>query len=136
MTTNDSRTLALQAKHGRDVGKTFHIAEIETMAKTALMLRAVSALRVDSVQDVVRNLNAAAQDDSDKAFDSALRLLHGADSAALQSLLNDLLEGVQIAPDARHPGSVRTLERSDIRELRTLGDILFGVVKLNFMDGA
>lgn len=133
--TADSRTLALQGKHGRDAGKTFHITEIETMTKTALMLRAVSALRLDSVQDVMRQLGAAAQEDSDKAFDSALRLLHGADSAALQSLLNDLLDGVQIAPDARHPGSVRALERSDIRELRTLGDVLLGVVKLNFMDG-
>ncbi|QMV32354.1 hypothetical protein T2_00037 [Ralstonia phage Elie] len=136
MTTNDSRTLAVQAKHGRDVGKTFHIVEFETMAKTALVLRAVSALRVDSVQDVVRNLSAAAQEDSDAAFNSALKLLHGADSAALQVLLNDLLDGVQIAPDARHPGSVRALERADIRELRTLGDVLFAVVKVNFMDGA
>ena len=135
---DDTRTSMLIAVHGRDAGKRFEVGEVDPLTMAGYVLRLASALRVPSF-DTLQALFS--KDDDGKpdgeAIDSILRILQGADPVAVHALITESLVYVRIAPDPQHPEAWRSLMLpQDIRELRTLGDVLLAFIKLNFDTGS
>ena len=127
----DTRMLAVHGVHGRDAGKTFHCIEIDPLTLSGFVLRLVTALRVESYEALLEQFMSA-KESANVPIDSIMRLLQGADPRAVHELLSELLDYVLITPDPKHPGVKRALLENEIREIRTLGDVLIGVAKLNF----
>jgi len=125
----DTRTYAVPGVHGRDAGKTFHCVEIDPLTLSGFVLRLVSALRVESYEALLEQLNVAK---GEVPIDTIMKLLQGADPRAVHALISELLDYVLITPDPKHPAVRRALLENEIREIRTLGDVLMGVAKLNF----
>jgi hypothetical protein len=130
----DVRTRTVHGVHGRDAGKAFHCVEIDPLTLSGYMLRLVAALRVESYESLLEQLQSTAGK-SDVPLDAIMRLLQGADPRAVHALIGELLDYVLITPDPKHPGVKRALLANEIREIRTLGDVLMGVAKLNFQLG-
>lgn len=128
---DDIRTQTVQGIHGRDAGKAFHCVEIDPLTSAGFMLRLVSALRVESYESLLEQLSGAKGKDG-VPIDAIMKLLQGADPRAVHELITELLDYVLITPDPKHPGVRRALLENEIREIRTLGDVLMGVFKLNF----
>jgi len=128
----DTRTLAVHGVHGRDVGKTFHVVEIDPLTLSGFVLRLVSALRVASYEALLDQLMTAKDDKGAVPIDAIMQLLQGADPREVHALLTEMLDYVFITPDPKHPAVRRALLENEIREIRTLGDVLMGVFKLNF----
>lgn len=132
----DARTLAVHGVHGRDAGKTFHCVEVDPLTLSGFVLRLVSALRVESYEALIDALvNAKAKDADRVPIDTIMKLLQGADPREVHALISELLDYVLITPDPKHPGVKRALLENEIREIRTLGDVIMGVAKLNFSTG-
>lgn len=129
---DDALTSTLIAATGRDAGKQFTMLEIDPMTKAGYALRFNSALRVDSYQTLIDQWRASA-DAGEPPIDLIMRTLQGSDPKVVHELLNELLGYVRISPDPQHPGVNRQLMPTDIREMRTLGDVLIALVKLNFV---
>lgn len=127
---DDALTSTFIAATGRDVGKQFTVLEIDPMTKAGYVLRFNSALRVESFQD----LFDVWTDDAHPPIDLIMKTLQGSDATAVHALLNELLGYVRISPDPQHPGVNRALMPNDIREMRTLGDVLLALLKLNFSE--
>lgn len=140
--SDDALTSTIIAATGRDVGKQFTLLEIDPMTKAGYALRFNSALRVDSYQALIdhwrelANKDEADHDGDGETIDFVMKTLQGSDPQAVHALLNELLDYVLISPDPQHPGVNRKLMRTDIREMRTLGDVLLALVKLNFIGEA
>jgi hypothetical protein len=135
MNADESKKLTIHAAHGRDAGKTFHIEEVDPLTLSGYVLRLVSALRVESYESLMEEFIDASKAKAGAApIDAVMRVLRGADPRAVHELITELVtQYVKVAPDPKHPGAVRALMiRDDIRELRTLGEILTGFVKLHF----
>lgn len=130
----DAHTHAVHGMHGRDAGKTFHCVEIDPLTLSGYVLRLVSALRVESYEDLLEQLQIAKGKDG-APIDTIMQLLQGADPRAVHALIGELLDYVLITPDPKHPGVKRALLENEIREIRTLGDVLMGVAKVNFQFG-
>ncbi|MDR3389085.1 MAG: hypothetical protein P4L92_18750 [Rudaea sp.] len=120
--------------HGRDAGKTFWCVEIDPLALSGYVLRLVSALRVESYEALLAQITGA-QGENGVPLDAIMQMLQGADPRAIHALLSELLDYVLITPDPKHPGVKRALVENEIREIRTLGDVLMGIAKLNFRFG-
>lgn len=131
---DDARMHLVHGVHGRDAGKAFHCVEIDPLTLSGYVLRLVTALRVESYEALLEQLQSAKGADS-VPLDAIMQLLQGADARAVHSLISELLDYVLITPDPKHPGVKRPLLQNEIRELRTLGDVLMGVAKLNFQFG-
>lgn len=132
---DDALTATLIANTGRDAGRQFTVLEIDPMTKAGYVLRFNSALRVESFQGLIDKLRDGAEDD-EPPVDLIMRTLQGSDATAVHALLQELLDYVRISPDPQHPGVNRTLLTNDIREMKTLGDVLLALVKLNFISEA
>ena len=130
----DARMHQVHGVHGRDAGKTFHCVEIDPLTLSGYVLRLVSALRVESYEALIARLQTAKGADG-VPIDAIMQLLQGADPRAVHTLIAELLDYVLITPDPKHPGVKRPLLENEIREIRTLGDVLMGVAKLNFQFG-
>lgn len=129
---DDALTATIIAATGRDAGKQFTLTEIDPMTKAGYALRFNAALRVESFQvliDMWRDAGA----NNDEVAGVVFKTLQGCDPEAVHKLLSELLDYVLISPDPKHPGVNRALLPTDIREMRTLGDVLFALVKLNFL---
>ena len=131
----DARTHTVHGVHGRDAGKTFHCIEIDPLTLSGYVLRLVSALRVESYEALLDQLQSA-KGASGVPIDAIMKLLQGADPRAVHALIAELLDYVLITPDPKHPGVKRALLENEIREIRTLGEVLMGIAKLNFQFGA
>lgn len=129
---DDALTSTLIASTGRDAGKQFTVLEIDPMTKAGYALRFNSALRVDSYQALIDQWRDSAEA-GEPNIDLIMKTLQGSDPQAVHALLNELLAYVRISPDPQHPGVNRVLLSNDIREMRTLGDVLLALVKLNFI---
>ena len=132
---DDSKITTFYAVHGRDANKRFKVSEVDPLALSGYVLRLLSALKVASYEALLTTLAApGAQPDGRpiEATDAVLQVLQGADPAAVHALVTEALRYVTIAPDPQHPEAWRPLLPTDIREIRTLGDILLAFVKLNF----
>lgn len=124
-------SVTLTAQHGRDAGMTFKIAEVPPVEMTTFILRLLGAVRLDGVDELRALMDPAEGVDQ---IDVVLRLLAGCDAMAVRQLLLDMLNYVQVAPDPQHPNTFRRLN-DDIRELKTLGDIVGAFVRTNVMSG-
>jgi hypothetical protein len=124
-------TVSLTGQHGRDAGKTFKIAEVPPVEMTTFILRLLGAVRMDGVDELRALMEPAEGVDQ---IDVVMRLLAGCDAMAVRQLLLDMLNYVQVAPDPQHPGMFRKLN-DDIRELKTLGEIVGAFVRTNVMSG-
>lgn len=131
---DDARMHLVHGVHGRDAGKTFHCVEIDPLTLSGFVLRLVTALRVESYEALLTQLHGTKGDNS-VPIDAIMKLLQGADPRAVHALIAELLDYVLITPDPKHPGAKRPLMENEIRELRTLGDVLMGIAKLNFQFG-
>lgn len=131
---DDARMHQVHGVHGRDAGKTFHCVEIDPLTLSGFVLRLVTALRVESYEALLTQLQGTKGADS-VPIDAIMKLLQGADPRAVHALIAELLDYVLITPDPKHPGVKRPLMENEIRELRTLGDVLMGIAKLNFQFG-
>lgn len=132
---DDALTATLIANTGRDAGKQFTVLEIDPMTKAGYVLRFNSALRVESFQTLIDEWRAA-DETGEAPVDLIMKTLQGSDATAVHALLQELLDYVRISPDPQHPGVNRTLLTNDIREMKTLGDVLLALVKLNFISEA
>lgn len=129
--TDDALTSSIIANTGRDAGKQFTLLEIDPMTKAGYALRFNSALRVDSYQTLIDDWREGAER-GEANVDTIFKTLQGSDPDAVHKLMSELLDYVRISPDPQHPGVNRRLLPTDIREMRTLGDVLLALVKLNF----
>lgn len=125
------KSVTLTAQHGRDAGMTFKIAEVPPVEMTTFILRLLGAVRLDGVDELRALMDPTEGVDQ---IDVVLRLLAGCDAMAVRQLLLDMLNYVQVAPDPKHPGVFRKLN-DDIRELKTLGEIVGAFVRTNVMSG-
>jgi len=135
---DEALTSTIYASAGRDMGKSFRMSEIDPMTKAGYVLRFNSALRIASFQELLdtwRQLNGDDANDGE-AIDFVMKTLQGSDPQVVHGLLQELLDYVHVAPDPQHPGAFRPLMKTDIREMRTLGDVLLALVKLNFISEA
>lgn len=132
---DDIKTTTLYATADRDAGKRFEIREVDPLSLAGYVLRLLSALKVASYEALLAALLPQEGDESTQAIDAVMQVLQGADPAAVHALITEALRYVRIAPDPQHPEAWRPLMDSDIREIRTLGDILLAFVKLNFNVG-
>lgn len=129
--TDNSRTQTIPGVHGRDAGKTFFACEIDPLTLSGFILRLVSAMRVASYENLLEQMHAT--ESGDAPIDAIMQLLQGADPQAVHALITELTtDYVRVSPDPRHPGVMRALLPDDIREIRTLGDVLAGLFKVNF----
>lgn len=133
--SDDALTSTIIAATGRDAGKQFTLLEIDPMTKAGYALRFNSALRVDSYQALIDEWRDSAEG-GEPNIDAIMKTLQGSDPQAIHALVSELLDYVLISPDPQHPGVNRKLMRTDIREMRTLGDVLLALVKLNFIGEA
>lgn len=148
----DKQDLTITAANGRDVNKRFKLTELGPVASAGMMLRLVSALHVDSYEDLLARLRV--HDDAVAAWeiaeetgqphdvpepkppiDEIMQLLQGCDPLIVQALVREALQGIQIAADPKHPEAFRPMTEADISELRTLGELLMAFSKLNFGAG-
>lgn len=136
----------------RDVGKTFHVAEVPPLEMAGFMLRLVAALRVPSYEHLIDELLAlkaalpsAAPAGKKKAADEVtagialnviMQLMQRCDAAAVHALIKEALGYVTISPDPQHPGAERALLPDDIREKQTLLAVLAAFATLNAWNGA
>lgn len=127
----DVRSQVVHGVHGRDAGKAFHCFEIDPLTLSGFVLRLVSALRVESYEALLEQFTTA-KASTGVPIDAIMKLLQGADPRAVHALIGELLDYVLITPDPKHPGVKRPLLENEIREIRTLGDVLMGMAKLNF----
>lgn len=155
MNDYDSST-TLAGQHGRDNGKNFQIREVPPVEMATFILRLLGAIRLEGVDELRALMHSgkarkAAQETGDDAagvadgevenedneddIDTVLRLLAGCDAIATRSLILDVLKYVMVAPDPQHPGMFRALRDDDIKELRTLGDIIGAFVRTHVMPG-
>lgn len=128
---DDARTASVYGVHGRDAGKTFTILEIDPLTTAGYALRFNSALRIESYLDLFEQWQEG-EKEGVPPIDEILRTLQGADPIAVHTLITEMLDYVLVSPDPQHPGVNRPLMKNDIRELKTLGEILSALVKLNF----
>lgn len=133
-TPDDARSATVYGSHGRDVGKSFTLLEIDPLTTAGYALRFNSALRIDSYVDLINQWKDG-EAAGEPPIDAILRTLQGADPKAVHALMTEMLDYVRISPDPQHPGVNRPLLPNDIRELKTLGEILSALVKLNFTAG-
>lgn len=133
MTMNETISAVIDASAPRDVGKRFRVNEISPLVLSGYMLRLVAALKGAEYETLVSELREARADteNPDAALNVVLRTLSGSDPAAVHALVTDLLTHVDIAADPRHPEGFRPLLPTDVRELKTLGDVLIALVVLN-----
>lgn len=140
MTDNDTKVTTFFASYGRDSGKHFEVSEVDPLTLSGYVLRLLSALKVASYEALLAILlpkkNEEGSEENMEAIDAILHVLQGADPVAVHALVTESLRYVRIAPDPQHPEAWRALLSNDIREIRTLGDILLAFVKLNFDPGA
>lgn len=126
----DTKEVSVSGQHGRDVGKTFHVLEVPPRALAGYVLRLVAALNVESYEWLVDQVRGT---DGAVSIDVVMSVLQGCDPQAVHGLMNELLDGfVRISPDPQHPGARRTLLPDDIREMRTLGDVLMAFGRMHF----
>lgn len=130
----DKQDITITAANGRDAGKRFKLTELGPVASAGMMLRLVSALRVDSYEDLLARLREAS-DDGAPPIDEIMQVLQGCDPERVQALVREALQGIQIAADPKHPEAFRPMTEADISELRTLGELLMAFSKLNFGAG-
>ena len=130
---DDARTETVYGQHGRDVGKQYTILEVDPLTAAGLALRLNSALRIESYEAMMLNW-ATAADKGEAPIDLILGALRGSDPVAVHALITEALDYVRVSPDPKHPGVNRALlpDRSDIREMKTLGEVLKAWLKLNF----
>jgi len=132
---DDVKVTTFFANYGRDTNKRFEVNEVDPLALSGYVLRLLSALKVASYEALLTALTspkAKADGEPGEAIDAVLQVLQGADPIAVHALVTEALRYVRIAPDPQHPEAWRALLPADIREIRTLGDILLAFVKLNF----
>lgn len=134
MNMNENTLSAVvEARAPRDAGKRFRVGEIAPLVLSGYMLRLVAALNGADYESLVHELREARADteNPDVALNVVLRTLSGSDPTAVHALITDLLTHVEVAADPRHPEGFRPLLPTDIRELKTLGDVLIALVVLN-----
>lgn len=132
MSDDQSNSTTITGNHGRDAGKTFQINEVPPVEMATFVLRLLGAIRLGGVDELRALMNPVEGTDE---IDSVLRLLAGCDPAAVKSLINDALGYTRIAPDPQHPGMFRALRDDDIKELKTLGQVLGAFVRTNVQPG-
>jgi hypothetical protein len=125
-------SVTFTAEHGRDNGKSFKILEVPPVDMATFILRLLGAIRLGGV-DELRNLMQP--EEGNDEIDSVLRLLAGSDAQAVRGLITDALRYVQVAPDPQHPGMFRALRDDDIKELKTLGQVLAAFARTNVTPG-
>jgi hypothetical protein len=132
----DVKLTTFFASYGRDTSKRLEVSEVDPLALSGYVLRLLSALKVASYEALITALASKGDGDNFESIDAILQVLQGADPDAVHKLVTEALRYVRIAPDPQHPEAWRALLPNDIREIRTLGDILLAFVKLNFDIGA
>ena len=134
--TDEARVAILDSCPGRDAQRRYRITEVDPLAMSSYVLRLVSALRVDSLDDTYAQLQeviTAPDAASDASVNALFKLLGGCDPTALHALITDLLQHVEVARDPRHPNAWMPLDvKQDMREMATLGKVLGALVALNF----
>lgn len=125
-------SVTLAGQHGRDAGKNFKINEVPPVEMTTFILRLLGAIRLDGVDELRALMNPTGGVDE---LDTVLRLLAGCDALATRQLILDALKYVTVAPDPQHPGMFRALRDDDIKELKTLGQIIGAFVRTNVTPG-
>lgn len=132
MTYDPDTSLTITGEHGRDAGKAFQIQEVPPIDMAGFVLRLLAALRLSAQADLMELFTPA--EDAQASVEAILRVLTGCDPDKMHALIHDALRHVQIAPDPQHPGALRPLQvATDIREMKTLGQILGAFARKNLM---
>lgn len=125
-----TKTVTIRSTPGRDnrdAGKTFLLTEmsavrIEKWSQRALLALANSGL--DIPPEVLR-MGAGA------VVAAGMRALLGVSFAEAEPLLDEMLDSVQIVPDAKRPEVLRPFDAEDIEEVSTLLTLRSEVIELH-----
>lgn len=130
--TDDTRTTTITADIGRDAGKSFRILEVPPIEMAGFVLRLLSALRLADQTDLMALFRPS--EGPEQSEGAILGALAGCDPDRMHALIIDALAHVHIAPDPQHPGAFRPLQvAADIREMKTLGQVLGAFARTNLM---
>lgn len=132
MITEADFATVLTASTDRDSGKRFGIQEVPPVEMATFILRLLGAIRLNGVGELQTLINPS---EGVNEIDAVLRVLAGCDAMATRAIILDALNYVQISPDPQHPGIWRALRDDDIKELRTLGEVLGAFVRANVVTG-
>jgi len=116
---------------GRDTGKTYRIARIDALTVAGYVLRLVAALRVDSYEGLLAEIQSSVEK-QEAPIDTIMTVLQGCDPVAIHGLIKDLLTHVLISPDPQHPSANRAMQGNEIEDIKTLGAILMTLSSLYF----
>lgn len=135
MTYADDNGITLTAQTGRDISKQFRIPEIpptETVTFVLRLLAAVQLSGVDELTDIMNGNRSDSDASNAERIASIMRLLSGCDPTKVRALITDALSYITIAPDPNNR-MFRKLEETDIKEMKTLGELLNAFVRVNVM---
>lgn len=120
---------------GRDTGKTYRVPRIDALDTAGYVLRLVAALRVDSYEGLVAEIQARV-DAEEAPIDLIMHVLQGSDPQAIHGLIKDVLGHVLISPDPKFPNVNRPMQGNEIAEIKTLGQILMTIAVIHFGSAA
>lgn len=135
---NEDNGTLFSASVGRDNGKQFRIPEIpptETVTFVLRLLAAVQLSGVDELTDIMNGSRSDSETSNAERIASIMRLLSGCDPTKVRSLITDALSYITIAPDPNNR-MFRKLDETDIKEMKTLGELLNAFVRINVMPSA
>ena len=114
-------------EEGRDRGKRFVITEMSAAQAEAWAIRALLAMAAGGIElpDGYEQTGMAG------LAEVGLRAITKLKWADAEPLLAEMMDCVQIAPDPRHPGTVRPLIDEDIEEIATRLKLRTEVFKLH-----
>ena len=116
---------------GRDTGKTYRVPRIDALTTAGYVLRLVAALRVESYEGLLTEIQASAEA-KEAPIDTIMRVLQGCDPQAIHGLIKDVLGHVLISPDPKFPNVNRPMQGNEIEEIKTLGSILMTLSATHF----
>ncbi len=116
---------------GRDSGKTYRLPRIDALTAAGYVLRLVSALRVDSYEGLLAEIQTSVEA-KEAPIDTIMHVLQGSDPQAIHALIKDVLGHVLISPDPKFPNVNRAMQGNEIEEIKTLGLILMTLSQIHF----
>lgn len=135
---NEDNCAMFLATAGRDNGKQFRIPEIPPTETVTFVLRLLAAVQLSGVDELTDIMNGSREDtetSNAERIASIMRLLSGCDPTKVRTLITDALSYITIAPDPNNR-MFRKLDETDIKEMKTLGELLNKFVRINVMPSA
>lgn len=135
---NEDNGELFTATANRDNGKQFRIPEIPPTETVTFVLRLLAAIQlsgVDELTDIMNGNRSDSEATNAERIAAIMRLLSGCDPTKVRALITDALAYMTVAADPNNR-MFRALREDDIKEMKTLGELLNKFVRINVMPSA